>query len=140
MLSTDEKLQARVKSELEGLEGDAKINKIVELAKEAGFEFTAEDFKAAKKTELSEEDLDNVNGGAWWEYLIPGYNIYAAGRDIYKAIKGDDKPAQPAQPNPAPNPTDGGSGTNYTNSNDGGKQMANQGTNNNNNNTGTMNW
>ena len=61
-LSADEKLQARVKSELEGVEGEAKIEKIVAIAKEIGFEFTAEDFQA-KKTELSEDELDQVNGG-----------------------------------------------------------------------------
>ena len=95
-LNSDEKLQTRVKNELEGLEDNAKIEKIVEIAKELGFNFTAENFTAAK-TELSEDDLDKVNGGFLLTTIGLGFLIYNLTRK--------DSPAPAPNPTPESNPS-----------------------------------
>ena len=95
-LNSDENLQTRVKNELEGLEDNAKIEKIVEIAKELGFNFTAENFTAAK-TELSEDDLDKVNGGFLLTTIGLGFLIYKLTRK--------DSPAPAPSPTPESNPS-----------------------------------
>ena len=89
-LNSDENLQTRVKNELEGLEDDAKIEKIIEIAKGLGFNFSEKDFTEAK-TELSEDDLDKVNGGFFLTAIGLGFLVY--------------KLTRKNNPAPAPNPT-----------------------------------
>ena len=74
------------------------ISKVSEELKAQGVNATDEQIEnalkqIASKQELTENEIENVAGGALWEYLIPGYRLYAAGRDIANLIKGDDKPA-----------------------------------------------
>jgi len=70
----DEELGRSYKSLLKGMadakkEQDTVLKEIVEFASGKGFEFTADELKAAslssKEGELSEDDLDAVAGGGW---------------------------------------------------------------------------
>lgn len=82
--------------------------------------------QVTSKQELTEDAMENVAGGvdpATIATLAP-----LAINFIKKLFGGGDK-------------KDGkGGGTNFNNTNDGGKQMNNQGTNNKNDNSGAMNW
>ena len=63
--------------------------------------------KLGSKQELGEEELEQVAGGAWWEYLIPGYGIYAAVRDLVKYNQNQESqpaPGTPAAPGGSSNP------------------------------------
>ena|GEM_PF-1223157 len=66
----DEQLAAKLE---ELTKQNAEVGEIIALAAEYGFTFTAEDLEAAKRNagesrELSEEELDNVAGGATYNY------------------------------------------------------------------------
>ena len=114
---------------------------LAELIRSAGVEVTEAELKEAMletaqatgKQELSEESLEAVAGGAWWEYIIPGYNIYKIGKDIYDAVTS--KP-DPAPPTPSNSTTDANGSSNTTqnnnqnNSNNSGNQQVSQNGNN----------
>jgi len=72
-VAADEALGDKVKAVGEGLAGrgqtapdDTALAEIVKIAGEAGFDFSADDWKAAqgKAGELSTQDLDKVAGGS----------------------------------------------------------------------------
>ena len=74
------------------------ISKVSEELKVQGVNATDEQIESAlkqiaSKQELTEDAMENVAGGAWWEYLIPGYRVYAGVRDIVNLVKDDNKPA-----------------------------------------------
>ena len=82
-LSNDKALQEKLTKAQESYTGDLNDRqKIVEtvflpIAKEAGFDFTAEELKAAEREVaevkgISEEDLENVSGGWGFCVLIGG--------------------------------------------------------------------
>lgn len=89
------------------------------------------------KQELTEDAMENVAGGVGPAAVIPFIpDIVDGVKTIVKKVTGGDKDKQqPADGQPA-----GGGGTTYENSNQGGKQMMNQGDGNTNSNKGTMNW
>ena len=94
------------------------ISKVSEELKVQGVNATDEQIESAlkqiaSKQELTEDALDNVAGGAWWEYLIPGYRVYAGVRDIVNVVKGDNKPTE--------NGGDSNGGGNSGGNDDGGK-------------------
>ena len=82
-LANDKALQEKLAKAQEGYEGDLNDRQtIVEtvflpIAKEAGFDFTAEELKAAERElveekGISEEELENVSGGWGFCCLIGG--------------------------------------------------------------------
>ena len=90
------------------------------------------------KQELTEDAMENVAGGVGPAAVIPFIpDIVDGVKTIVKKVTGGDKdkqqPAQPAGGN-------GGGGKSYSNTNDGGKQMLNQGDQNTNSNSGRMQW
>lgn len=61
-------------STLGGAEKTAIFAKFVEFGKKHGFEFTVEDLESSKE-DLSDEELENVNGGTITLFMIT-YNIF----------------------------------------------------------------
>ena len=84
--------------------------------------------QVTSKQELTEDTMENVAGGG----LNPATIIKNAPKVIeaVKNIIGGGKKEEGGK----------GGGTNFSNTNDGGKQMSNQGTGNSNSNSGPMNW
>ena len=81
--------------------------------------------QVTSKQELTEDAMENVAGGV--DPVTVATLAPMAIDFIKKFFGGGDK-------------KDGKGGTNFSNTNDGGKQMNNQGTNNKNDNSGAMNW
>lgn len=87
----------------------------------------------ADKKELNAEEMENVAGGTGLKDIA----VEAGKTIVKKVLGGDDDKTQPAGGNGGGN---GGGGKSYSNTNDGGKQMLNQGDQNTNSNSGRMQW
>ena len=72
----DKELQAKMKALPKG-DFNVALEKGLEIAKAAGFDFTADEWKQAYKDtsggELSEKDLKKVSGGDTWWPSVPSY-------------------------------------------------------------------
>ena len=95
--------------------------------------------KVASKQELTEDTLENVAGGGGLGDLV---KYVPDAIDVVKKLLGggDKKDGGGDKKDGGEGGSSGSSGPNYNNTNDGGKQMINQGEGNKNDNTGTMTW
>ncbi len=60
----DESLKARISEIINEAEGDEVFDKVDEMAKDMGFDISAEELKSSfELEELPDEELDNVSGG-----------------------------------------------------------------------------
>ena len=60
----DESLKARISEIINEAEGEEVFDKVDEMAKDMGFDISAEELKSAfELKELPDEELDNVSGG-----------------------------------------------------------------------------
>ena len=76
-LEEKEKLRKKFDEEMasEGVTSEKDYKSVVKIAQKLGYDITEEDFETAKsanvenmeKGELSDDELDKVAGGAWWQ-------------------------------------------------------------------------
>lgn len=77
-LRKDKELQARLDKAVEGMtDKEEELSKVIALAEEVGLPFTAQEYLFADK-KISDEELDNVAGGAVIFEQTPVDSIYKA--------------------------------------------------------------
>lgn len=62
------------------------LKEVMDIFKENGVEVSEDELKAFAGEELSDEELDNVAGGVWHDYINPGYWL---GRAVKKYLGGN---------------------------------------------------